>query len=398
MSKQTTKENITKKIKIALFIDTFYPMIDGVVMAVDNYARNLSKFADVTVFTLKARKKFDDSIFPYKVVRSPRIRLYGFDYDLPTPSLSAKFKKEIVGGNFDIIHIHSPFTIGAIGAKFAKKLNIPLIATMHSQYKQDFERATKIKFVRKLLLKNIVKVFNKADILLTMNPACERLAREYGCLSKIELMPNGTTLKQTKKISQLANQIKKNYNITDEKVFISVGRINKLKNIEFSIKVLKILKENNFKYKMFIIGSGQDKNYFENLVKKLNLENEIIFVGKVTDNDLKSAYYMASDLQLFPSTYDTDGIVKIEASAFSVPTIMAKGALSSSNCEDNKNAYIEDLDEEKFAKRIISIFEDEKKYRAVKANCKKDLFVTWQQVTSRVLKKYKNLIIKKQKE
>ena len=114
-----------KRLKIGLFIDTFFPMVDGVVMVVDNYAKRLSENHDVTVFTTKPRKKgFDDSKLPYKVVRCPRVPMFGLDYDLPLPKLSHKFKKQIDNGEFDIIHIHSPFGVGKSGIRYAKKHKI----------------------------------------------------------------------------------------------------------------------------------------------------------------------------------------------------------------------------------------------------------------------------------
>ena len=59
-----------KKITIGIFCDNFFPMIDGVVMVVDNYAKRLIKYANVVVFVPEIfGKKHDDSIYPYKVVR-----------------------------------------------------------------------------------------------------------------------------------------------------------------------------------------------------------------------------------------------------------------------------------------------------------------------------------------
>ena len=82
------------KIKIALFIDTYYPMIDGVVNVVDNYARLLNKKADVdvAVFCPVMDKNYKDN-FEYKVVRCKSKKLFFLDYNLPTPNIDKKFKK-----------------------------------------------------------------------------------------------------------------------------------------------------------------------------------------------------------------------------------------------------------------------------------------------------------------
>ena len=130
-----------KELTIGLFVDTYYPMVDGVVMVVDNYARKLSTIMNVIVFCTKI-KRFDDSMFPYKVVRCPSFKIPFLDYSFPIPN--KKFKKEIEKFNLDIVHIHSPFTIGRVASLYAKKNNIPLVGTMHSQLKKDFKRSINI--------------------------------------------------------------------------------------------------------------------------------------------------------------------------------------------------------------------------------------------------------------
>ena len=47
-----------KRLKIAMFVDTYFPMIDGVAMVVDNFAKRIQKYADVTVFCPKIDKNF----------------------------------------------------------------------------------------------------------------------------------------------------------------------------------------------------------------------------------------------------------------------------------------------------------------------------------------------------
>lgn len=113
---------MNQRLKVGLFIDTFYPMIDGVVQVVDNYARRLSKDCDVTVFAPTGRKKFDDSTLPYRVVRcTKKIKLFFLDYDLPLPKSDKKFLNELENSTLDIVHIHSPFSMGGGGSSICEK-------------------------------------------------------------------------------------------------------------------------------------------------------------------------------------------------------------------------------------------------------------------------------------
>ena len=173
------KDNIT----IGLFNDSFYPMTDGVINVVDNYARLLSKRANVIVFVPSyPNNYYDDTTLPYKVVRCKSIKIPFLDYSLPIPKLDIKFLKELKKYNLDIVHIHSPFTIGATGVKYAKKHNIPCIATMHSQFKKDIMRFTKSELASDKLLKEIIKVFNSCDECFAVNKEVARIVYEdYHC-------------------------------------------------------------------------------------------------------------------------------------------------------------------------------------------------------------------------
>ena len=83
-----------KKITIGLFNDSFYPMVDGVISVLDNYARRLNKIANVIVFVPKTvNQSYDDTTLPYKVVRCKSFKMYIIDYSCPAPIFDKNFKK-----------------------------------------------------------------------------------------------------------------------------------------------------------------------------------------------------------------------------------------------------------------------------------------------------------------
>lgn len=388
---------MNKKLNIGLFIDTFFPMFDGVVNVVDNYARQLSKFCNVTVFAPVGRKDFDDSTLPYKVVRcKKKFPLTFLDYDLPLPRVDKNFLKQVENAKLDIVHIHSPFSIGKIAIKYAKNHNIPVVGTFHSQYKKDFYKSTKSKLITNLLTKSIARVFNQCDVLWTMNPACVDLAKSYGISVKAEIVPNATNLINFWDASELEDvkrEIKERYNIKpNEKTFISLGRLVKLKNLDFVIEVCKVLKDNGFKFKLLLIGDGKEKRHFVSKVKKLGLENEVVFVGLVTSVEEKSKLLASSDLLVFPSSYDTDGIVRIEAAAFSVPTLFIEGSVASSIIRNGINGYIGKNDVGEFAQQIIEVFQNCEQYQKTRQMCHKDLYITWNDLSAQIFENYKSLI------
>ena len=360
------KEELT----IGLFIDTFYPMVDGVITVVDNYAKTLSKMANVIVFAPEFHgKKYNDSKLTYKVVRCKSMKAPVIDYSLPIPDLDPKFKKELNQYHLDIVHIHSPFMVGKAGIEYAKKHHIPCVGTMHSQFKQDLKRAVKMNSAANLLNNTIIKTFNKCDECWAVNSEVARIFYEdYGYKKLPRVMNNATDMERVKDLTKAYKTINELHGISkDEKVFLFVGRINKLKNIFFIVNALKILreKEPKLKFKMLFVGTGQDEEKLNELVHKNNMEKEIIFCGKVTDKKLLAKYYARADLFLFPSLYDASSIVQIEAASQNTPTLFLKQAATAATVTDNVNGFLSENSEEAYAEKIIDILKNTKLYEEI---------------------------------
>ena len=199
-----------KRLKIAMVIDTYFPMIDGAAMVVDNYAKRLQKYADVTVFCPIVDKHFKDE-YNYKVIRCKSFKPFFLDYVAPVPMLDKKFIKYLKKEQFDIVHIHSPFTIGSMAVNIAKQKNIPVVATLHSQYKQDLKKYIKLNWLTDLVLANQMKVFNKCDECWAVNEGMRLLyVDEYGLKAKNKVKKMQATFCQLKIKPWLGKKFGKN--------------------------------------------------------------------------------------------------------------------------------------------------------------------------------------------
>lgn len=392
-----------KKITIGLFNDSFFPMADGVIMVVDNYARVLSEYANVIVFVPEYKgKKYDDSVFPYKVVRCKSIKIPFLDYSLPLPRLDRKFEKELNKYNLDIIHIHSPFSMGEMGLRYAKKHHIPCIATMHSQFKQDFQKVVKSEKLAEALNGTRIKIFNKCDECWAVNKEVARIYHEeykYKCMPRV--MNNATEMKPVSDPKEAKEYINKKYNIKkDEKVFLFVGRINTLKNILFIADAIKAVKEKapKLKFKMLYVGSGQDEDKLRTKIKECGIENETILCGKISNREELAKYFCRADLFLFPSVYDASSIVQIEAASQSTPTVFLKGTATAATVTDNVNGFLSDYTIGAYSDKIIEIMNNKELYDKVSKNAYIDLYKTWKQMVDEAYELYKEFIKKKTTE
>jgi 1,2-diacylglycerol 3-alpha-glucosyltransferase len=384
-----------KKINIGLFIDVFYPMVDGVVVVVDQYAKLLSEIANVYVFAPKSRDKTYQDQKVYPIYRSKQIKIPFTDYDLSLPFIDIKFKNALKHAKLDIVHIHSPFTLGQTGIKYAKKHNIPVIASLHSQYQMDFMERTKSKVLADLAIKEIMHVFNQCDELWAVNQKVAEIYTAYGAEKNPKVQHNATDMVLFNNLNEL-DQLKKSYKIKpEEKVFLYVGRLDAVKNLEFMIDALYKLRLQGFKFKMIFVGSGPFEEDMRKHIKKRGLTSYVIFTGKIMDRIQLSMHYRIADLFLFPSLYDSSSLVQIEASSQKTPTLFLYGAATSSTVTENVNGFFSEHDPDAYATKIIDIFKNTRLYSKVKEQCYKDLYKTWHQVTEEAYKNYLRIIEEK---
>ena len=333
------------------------------------------------------------------MVRCHSLKVPFLDYSLPIPKLDRKFEKELDKYKLDIVHIHSPFTMGEIGLKYAKKHHIPCIATMHSQFKQDFEKAVKSEFLAKKLNNKLIKLFNKCDECWAVNKEVARIYyEEYGYKCMPRVMNNATEMEPVDDVKKAHEFINKKYNIKkDEKVFLFVGRINTLKNILFIADSLKAVKEKDpkLKFKMLYVGAGQDEEKLMNKIAQCNLQNDAFLCGKVTNRKELAYYFSRADLFLFPSVYDASSIVQIEAASQGTPTVFLKNTATAATVTDNVNGFLSDYTVGAYSDKIIEIMHNKELYEKVSKNAYIDLYKTWKQMVDKAYELYKEFIEKK---
>ena len=352
-------------------------------MVVDNYAKRLSKFCDVTVFTVDTG--VDTREHPYKIVKTKSRQLFKLAYKIPY--ITKEFKKTLDEYDLDIVHIHSPFFVGKAGLKYAKEKNIPIISTLHSQFKKDFKRSARLNFIVNILMKNVLKVFDACDENYAVNNKISELFYEYGLKRLPKVTRNGTDMLPVEDKEKALEMVNKKYNIDkDTPVFLFVGRITRLKNIYFITEALAKLK--NQDYRMFFVGEGNDAVEVERLAKKLGISDKIILTGKIVDRELLKALYLRAKLFLFPSKYDASSLVQIEAASQGTPTVFLEGTATSATVTDNVNGFIAKDSLEDFVAKIEEVLENKELYDTVSKNASEQLYVTWDECVQEMYKIY----------
>lgn len=339
--------------KIAVFTDNFFPGWGGTECAVYNLCKGLIALGhQILLFAPDYHK--EQSFDEFEVVRLKSIRFVKSEmYAVPGRNYRMVFEK-IACFDPDIIYHCSAVSMATIAVKTAKKFKKPLVVTVHTKFKEAFYDGSHSKTITACMIRSFVSKLKESDKVVTV---CDDMKRElfaYGYKGDVTVIKNGIDhLEQVECAEEYAK--------TDDCfTFLFCGRLVKIKNIQFSIRSLGLLKrEKGFdKFKFLLVGGGKYEKALRKLVKRENLEENVIFLGYIADKKDLAKIYKQSDLFLFPSTFDNDSLVICEAAAQGTPTLTLKDCGSSERIRDNENGFLSDRNERAFAERMVEIMTD----------------------------------------
>lgn len=385
-----------KRLKIGLFLDSFFPAIDGVVNVVDNLAKELSIYNDVVVVVPYTESISEDKDRPYKVIRIKSLPIPFSEYriSLMQTRMSESYKM-LIEEKFDVIHIHSPFQIGVLGKKIAKDLNIPCIATMHTRFDFEIRKRINNKFVINNIISRLIKVYNACDKCIAVNNAMKKVFKDYGYLYEPVVIYNGTDLK-TCQDKEIINEINTKYSLENVyPVFLFVGRIIDIKNIYFILDSLKLLKEEGYKFKMIYVGDGTDLKELKRRIIEYDMQDYCITTGIITDRNIISGFYKRADLFLFPSLFDASSLVQIEAAVNETPGLFIEGSVTSDTVINNGSGFTSYYSVYDYKERIKEIISDKVKLKIIGKNAKEMLGKSWKDIAKETYKLYLKELEKK---
>ncbi|MDR1654332.1 MAG: glycosyltransferase [Prevotellaceae bacterium] len=375
---------------VGLFTDSFTPMVDGVATVVESsafqmYLRNIQVCVVAPSCGHAKREPFDVLRYPSFLFSTRR------QYRSNLPFAERYIANQLKNRRLEIVHAHSPFFSGKVALKFAKEHKIPLVATFHSKFKDNLKQIIPSEFIVNQAIKTIIRFFEQADEVWIPQASVEQTMREYGYRGKVEVVENGCYYVPPADIASLKAEVRKKLGIlSEETVYLFVGQHIYEKNVKLILDSLaKIDKQT---YRMLFVGTGYAEKDFRKLACELNIDDRVEFVGLISDRRQLAEYYVAADLFLFPSLYDTSAIVMKEAAAFATPSVVIKNSTIAENIIDNRNGFLTENSVSSFAEKLILLQKDKNKVAQAGLAAQASLTRSWADITDELTERYASLI------
>jgi len=342
--------------KIGIFTNNYLPNPYGVTGSIESFRKELESSGHEVFIFAPRWKDFQDT--NQHVFRYPSIDItLKFRFPLPIP-FSPKMDKIISELDLDIIHSQHPNLLGTAAKKWAKRKKIPLVFTWHTLYDQytNFVPILPKKFTANWIISQAVKYANQCAQVIAPSESAKGIIQKWGVQKDIQALSTGVD--EGIFAGAQRQLLRGKYGVQEDEVLVLlVSRLTEEKNIAFLFEAVTEAIQGKEKVKFLIAGGGYLLEELQGKIKKLNLEEKIFLAGEVKKEEVKN-YYAASDIFVYASKSETQGMIISEAMYAGLPVVAVEATGVKDTVEHGINGFLVFEDKKEFKNALEKLIVD----------------------------------------
>ncbi len=341
---------------------TYTPSINGVAISLKLLKSEIESMRhEFIVITPKHKNQVIEPNV-YRLTSFPNF--FQKDYPIPLPIIPPHSLKKFKTG-FDIVFFHHPFGIAKLALYLAKHNHCPSVFFYHSRYdeviKNYLNSENLIKTVPRIMDSIVKSIINKSNHIISETQSIKDVLVKNQIKTPITVI---STSRASMYISTPKSILRKKYSLPKNKtILLCVSRLSKEKNLDFLVKAHDQQKNNNTI--LLMVGDGPEANYLKN-ISSINT----IFLGSVPFEKM-SEIYSLSDIFVFPSKTETQGIVVLEAMSAGLPIIAFNAPGPKDFVANNQHGLLANTNDE-FLSNLKLIFSNKNMIKVLGNNAKKE--------------------------
>lgn len=341
---------------IGMFSDSYYPYVSGVVRSIELFRHELKKLGhNVYIFAPSYRRqKEEEGVFRFPSITAPTLK--DFSLALPYAPGIGKLIRDL---KIDLIHCHSPFLLGNVGARTAKRNNLPLVFTHHTLYDLYVHYVPLFQgLARKLVLGFVRKFCNDCNLVITPTKMLAERLRELGITAPMQAIPTG--LKMEEYANPDPDWLRREYNIgPEEKILLCVARFGKEKNLDMVLEAFRIINRACPASRLFLVGIGPYEEELRNMTAGMGLDSRVTIIGRPLPRPTLTNYYAGADLFIYAATTETQGIIVSEAHAVGLPVVAVGANGIAEMVNEGFDGFLTPPSAAAMAERALALLQDE---------------------------------------
>lgn len=297
---------------------------------------------------------------------------------------SIKILDEVKKERYDIINAQDALsTVAAYKAK--NKFGLNIVTTMHTYFGIENSLDNKLKqgsqIYHKMLIEEL-KALQISDAFIAVDNRIKNHIKEFISQNNVKniynviAIPNFTNVDYFAPVESIKKcEIKNQFNIASEAfVVICARRLVEKNGVIFAIKAMNLMKKQK-NICLLIVGDGPQRGEIEQLIKKDNLDEQVIIYGETQNENIRNLYWCA-DASVVPSItvnnlQEATSISAIEAMACGLPTIASDiGGLSELITNNDTGILVPEQNPEAIAEAIMKLYRDREIYNRIKESAR----------------------------
>ena len=377
-----------EKLKICLLNDSFPPTIDGVANAVVNYAGIIQRELGEAIVGTPYYPGVEDR-YPYPVVRYRSVnttKLVGYRAGYP---FSPRAVDRLSAFQPDLIHSHCPFVSNVLARLLRDRLDVPVVFTYHTKFDIDIARAVEGKLLQTAALRLLADNIAASDEVWVVSRGAGENLRGIGYAGDYVVMENGVDFPRGAAPADRCAALRRELGIPPElPVYLFVGRMMWYKGVRIILEALARCRRAGMAFRMLFVGDGADRQEMERFAGEEGLSDCCRFVGAVRDRDLLRVYFSMADLFLFPSTFDTNGIVVREAAACGLGSVLVRGSCAAEGIRDGENGLLIEESGASLFDLLSRLRGRRERMREIGSRAMEEIYVSWEDSVKRAYARY----------
>lgn len=379
---------------ICLLNDSFPPIIDGVSVTVKNYAQILHRAGYDSIVVTPAHPDSHDDDFSFPVIRYPSLDLRkltgGYLAGIP---FSPEISRQLESKKISLLHSHCPIVSTILARELRQSVNAPLVLTYHTKFDIDIANILKSRTLRSGSIKALVQNINACDEVWAVSQGAAENLRSIGYEGECVIMPNGVDLPCQRVSEDAIGLATMEYDLPPKiPVFLFVGRMMWYKGLRIIADALSRLLHQGQDFRMVFIGAGADLEAFKTYCAGCGILGKCIFTNAIRDREVLRAWYCRADLFLFPSTFDTNGLVVREAAACSLASVLIAGSCASEGITDGRNGLLIEESADSMFACLRQMLEHPEKMIQIGQAAAAELYLSWEDSVSNAMRRYEIVI------
>lgn len=380
---------MNKELKVAIGTDAFPPTTDGISNVAQSYAQLINKnLGEAVIVTPKNPNqldyKYDYQIYRYKSWYIPSKEGY---------SVGWPFKDElhqaIIDMKFDLLHSHAPLATSYYFRRVVEKKKIPVVLTYHTKYEYDIDKRVPTRHAKDFAYHFLRNNINAADEVWVTSEGTVDSLRKIGYQGDYIVMPNGCDLPVMNVSKNDIAMIKRKHNVPENiPILLYCGRMIWYKNIQLILDACAKMKKDGKDFRLIMLGFGADENAIKRYIAKAGIRNRVIWTGQILDRQEIQGYYGISDILLFPSVFDTNGLVVREAAACATPSLLVRGSCAAEGIIDGETGFLCMESAHSIATTLEKIIDNKQLLKSVGKKAQTDIYISWEDAVKKAYDRY----------